>query len=61
MFPRPMDIILSTAKWQFALLYLDDVVIFWRSVEEHGDELQTTPRIVSRALVSLKQKNYFFI
>lgn len=32
---RAMDIILLKVKWQFALVYFDDVGIFWRSVKEN--------------------------
>lgn len=34
MFQRAMDITMLTVNWQFALVHLDDVVIFPRSVAE---------------------------
>lgn len=42
-----MDVILSSAKWQSALVYLDDIVIFSKSVEEHmqhARKVLTLPR-----------------
>ena len=34
-FQRALDILLSGVKWQFCLVYLDDVIIFSKSEEEH--------------------------
>lgn len=38
--PSGTDIVLSTAKWQFALVYLDDIVIFLESPEDQWDHMQ---------------------
>lgn len=40
-YQRAMDITLLTIEWHFALVYLEDVVIFSRSVEEILDHLRT--------------------
>ena len=32
-FQRPIDIVLSSVKWQFALVYLDDIAIFSPNLE----------------------------
>lgn len=29
-FRRVIDVVLATVKWQFALVYLDDTILFWR-------------------------------
>ena len=34
-FQRGLDMVLSKYKWKTCLVYLDDVIIFSRSVEEH--------------------------
>ena len=34
-FQRAMDIILSEVRWESVIVYLDDVIIFSRSFEEH--------------------------
>lgn len=39
-FLRAMDVILSSGKWQFALVYLDDMVLFSRIPDEHIDHVQ---------------------
>lgn len=43
-----------------ALVYLDDVDIFWWSSESHQDHLMTLLGLLSGASVSLKQKKYLF-
>lgn len=57
---RAMKIILSTVKWKFVLIYLDEVIIFWRSVEEHLNKLRTVLRLQVRSSVSLKLKRFSF-
>lgn len=57
---RAMNIVLSTVNWQFALVYLDDVIMFWRSVEDHLDHLRTVLELLPRAEVSSKLKTCFF-
>lgn len=53
-FQRAIDIILSAVMLHSAFIFVDDVVIFSRSVEEHPGHLQTSLRLLSRADVSLK-------
>ena len=38
-FQRAMDMILAGVKWQICLVYLDDVIVFSRSPEEHLQHL----------------------
>lgn len=40
-FKRAMDVILASVKWPLALIYLDDVLIFWNSFGEKIDHLKT--------------------
>lgn len=30
-----MDVTISAVKWQYALVYLDNIIVFLKSVEEH--------------------------
>lgn len=60
MFQRVMDIILSTVKWPFVSLHVDDDLEFMGSVEIHLDQLRNVLEIVSRGGVSLKLKQFFF-
>ena len=34
-FKRAADVILAGFKWQFALVYLEDIIIYSSSIEEH--------------------------
>lgn len=36
-FQRTLDVILSSIKWQFALVYLDYIVVFNRALQQHID------------------------
>jgi len=38
-FQRAMDMILAGVKWQICFVYLDDVIVFSRSPEEHLQQL----------------------
>lgn len=59
-FQRVMDIKLSTVMWQFMLVYLDDVFIFLRYVEEELDPLQAIMGLLSRASLSMRMDKCFF-
>ena len=59
-FQRAPDIILSGVRWQSCLIYLDDVIVFSRTTEDHlrhVDEILTLPR---NAGVTLKLKKCAF-
>lgn len=55
-----MDGILASVKWQFALVYLDDVVIFWNSPEEHIAQVRSVLILLGEASVTLKLLVCFF-
>ena len=60
-FQRAIDIILSTVKWQFALIYLDDVVVFSRTFDEHMAHLAIVLRLLKDAGITLRlSKCHFF-
>ncbi|KAE8180495.1 hypothetical protein CF328_g9144, partial [Tilletia controversa] len=48
-FQRAMDRILGAARWQFALAYLDDVVVYSNTFEEHLIHLDTLLAALERA------------
>lgn len=60
-FNRVVDVILSAVRWKFALVYLDDIVIFSRTPEEHLNHLRHVLRLLKTAGVTLnlKSANYF--
>jgi len=54
-----IDKILSGVKWKTCLVYLDDVVVFSRTVEEHITHLDEVFCLFSGAGVSLKASKFF--
>ena len=60
-FQRAVDIVLSRVKWQYALVYLDDVIIYSKTLREHFTHLRTILDLLQEAGVSLKlPKCHFF-
>ena len=59
-FQRAIDIILSRVKWQYALVYLDDVIIYSKTVEEHFRHVRTVLTLLQSAGISLKLKKCAF-
>ena len=60
-FQRAIDFILADAKWQFAIVYIDDIIIFSRTPEEHLEHLDTVLGLLAKAGVTLKlNKCHFF-
>eukprot|EP00171_Calliarthron_tuberculosum_P022928 IDg22928t1 len=53
-FQRALDMILAGYKWRSCLVYLDDVIIFSKSVEEHITHLDEVLTALGRAGISLK-------
>lgn len=48
-FQRDIDVILSQVKWQYALVYLDDVVVFSESLEQQFDRSSTVGRLFNNS------------
>lgn len=59
-FQRALDIILLSFRWRICLIYLDDVVIFSRSIEEHMDQVEDTLKTLGEAGISLNFAKYKF-
>jgi len=58
---RAMDMILAGVKWQICLVYLDDVIVFSGSPEEHLQHLEEVLTLLRNAGVTLKaSKCHFF-
>jgi len=58
-FQRAIEMILSGVKWKTCLVYLDDVLVFCRTVEEHITHLDEVFGLLSRAGVSLNASKCF--
>lgn len=55
-FQRVIDLILSSIRWQSTLLYLDDIVIFSKSVEEHVQLVRKVVTMLRDVGITLKLK-----
>jgi len=53
-FQRALDIILSGVKWQRCLIYLDDVIVFSKTEEEHVGHVECALRLLRDAEVTLR-------
>jgi len=53
-FRRAMGMILAGVKWQICSVYLDDVIVFSRSQEEHLQHLDEVLTLLGKARVTLK-------
>lgn len=59
-FERFMDTILRGLKWEICLCYLDDVVIFGRTFEEHNTRLEMVLNCLEKAGLVLNSKKCRF-
>ena len=59
-FQRAMDMILAGEKWQICLVYLDDVIVFSGSPEEHLQHLDEVLTLLGKAGVTLKAWKFHF-
>ena len=53
-FQRALDIILSGVRWQTCLVYIDDVIIFSRTIEDHFVHLDHVLTLLRNAGITLK-------
>lgn len=59
-FHLAIDLIPSTEKWQFALMYVDDIVRFSRTLHVHIDHLRQVMTLLTGNNVMNKLKNCEF-
>ena len=60
-FQLALDTVLSRFKWKTCLVYIDDIIIYWKSVDEHirhVDEILTTLKVAEITL-KMKKCNFF--
>lgn len=55
-----MDVISSPLKWQFALVYLDYIIIFSRTPDNHTEQCFTTLSLLHRTRVTSNLKRWKF-
>lgn len=56
-FQRATDVISALVKWQAALVYLHDIVVFSKSITEHAAHLRTVLTHLKNSAVVLKLKS----
>ena len=59
-FQRMMDTVLSGLKWQSCLVYLDDVVVFSSTFEQHVHRLRTVLDAIRAAALTIKPEKCHF-
>lgn len=59
-FQRMMDTVLSGLKWQSCLVYLDDVVIFSATFEQHIERLRLVLEAIRSANLTIKPEKCQF-
>ena len=59
-FQRAVDIIPSWVKWQHALVYLDDVIVYSKTVEAHFQHVREVLTLLQAAGFSLKLRRCSF-
>lgn len=60
-FQRTMDVTLAALKWQFTIVYLDDIVLYTRPVKENAGSVRGVLKLLNVASVTLRlEKCRFF-
>eukprot|EP00742_Colponemidia_sp_Colp-10_P010829 GILJ01011943.1.p1 GENE.GILJ01011943.1~~GILJ01011943.1.p1 ORF type:complete len:1522 (-),score=171.97 GILJ01011943.1:111-4676(-) len=59
-FQRTMDVVLSGLKWECCLVYIDDIIIYSRSFDQHLRDLQSVFSRLGDYGLLLKLKKCFF-
>jgi Reverse transcriptase (RNA-dependent DNA polymerase) len=59
-FQRAMDVILAGLKWTACLVYLDDVVVYRKDLQQHNDRLREVLRCLRSAGMKIKLSKCHF-
>ena len=60
-FQRLMELVLKGMNWQFCLVYIDDIVVFSSSFEQHMAHLDKVFHVLENAGLKLKPKKCTFL
>ena len=59
-FQRAMDLALSQYNWQKCLVYLDDIIIFSKTFDQHVQDVQAVLSVLQQTGIGLKLKKCDF-
>jgi Reverse transcriptase (RNA-dependent DNA polymerase) len=59
-FQRTVDIVLSGLTWKSCLIYLDDIIIYSKTMDAHVGHLDEVLTLLGTAELSLKLSKCFF-
>lgn len=60
-FQRTIDIVLSSVRWKFAIFYLDDIIVFSKTIVEHMAHLKAILTLLKDGEVIMKPHKCFFL
>lgn len=60
-FQRMMDVLLAGLKWNACLVYLDDIIVFSSTVDEHLSRLEAVFKCIQKANLKLKLSKCSFL
>lgn len=55
-----MDVGLSTVKWQHALVNIDDIIVFWKTLEEQLRHIEELHKLLNYYGMTIKLKKCSF-
>lgn len=58
---RALNVILALRKWQTAIVYLNDVIVFLKDAEQHIRQVDRVLRLMSEGRMSLKLQKCFVL
>lgn len=53
-FQRPMDVVIATVKWQYALVYIADNTIFFNAPEKHLQLVEEVLKELNNVAITIK-------
>lgn len=59
-FQQLMDVVLPPVKWQFAIMYLHDIIVFSRNEDEHASHVRAVMSLLHNIRVTLNFKKCNF-
>ena len=60
-FQKLMNVVLKTENWTNCVIYLDDILIFGRTVKEHNERLERVLNRIDEAGLKMAPKKCFFL